>query len=301
MTIIEAMQDPKLFGPMFRRRLLAGDSWRAWRAFLAVLFGLGLDEDTRPIFERHTGRTDSPSLQFREAFAIAGRRSGKSLIAALVAVFVACFRDYQDVLAPGEVGTVMILGADRRQCRVIFNYIEAFLSIPMLAPMVRTKLKESIELNNRIKIEIHTSSFRAVRGYTVVAAILDELAFWRDESSANPDSEVLTALRPAMATVPNGLLLGVSSPYAKRGELWNNYREHHGQPGSEVLVWKASSREMNPTLNPLTIATAYARDGASARAEYGGEFRDVIESFISVDAVESCVIAGRREVPFNSQ
>ena len=54
-----------------------------------------------------------------------------------------------------------------------------------------------------------------MRGYTVVAAICDEVAFWRSEDSANPDVEIVAALRPAMATVPEPLLLGISSPYAR--------------------------------------------------------------------------------------
>lgn len=297
--ILTAMQDPELFGPTFKRRLLRGDTWASWKVFLTALFGLAMDAQAKEMYQRHTGRMDEPAEQFREAFVIVGRRGGKSLIAALVAVFLACFRSYDDALAAGEVGTVMILGADRRQCRVILSYIDALLSIPMLSRMVVSRLKESIELNNRIRIEIHTSSFRAVRGYTIVAAILDEVAFWRDETSANPDSETLIALRPAMATVSSPLLLAISSPYAKRGALWEAYRENFGKP-SDVLVWKASSREMNSTLNPAVVAAAFLRDSSSARAEYGGEFRDDIESFISIETIEACVITGRHELPFSS-
>ena len=46
---------------------------------------------------------------------------------------------------------------------------------------------ESLDLSNRITIEVHTASFRTVRGYTVVAALLDELAFWQGEDSSNPE------------------------------------------------------------------------------------------------------------------
>jgi hypothetical protein len=59
-------------------------------------------------------------------------------------------------------------------------------------------------------IEVHTASFRAVRGYTVVACIADEVAFWRSDESANPDVEILNGLRPGMATVPGALLLCIS-------------------------------------------------------------------------------------------
>jgi hypothetical protein len=297
MNILDAMQDPDLFGKTFRRSLLRGDTWRAWRAFLAALFGLALEGEALDTFRKHTARQDAPAEPFREAFVIAGRRSGKSLIAALIAVFLACFKTYEAVLAPGEVGTVMILGADRRQCRVIFSYIDAFLSVPILARMVTARLKESIELNNRIKVEIHTSSFRAVRGYTIVGAICDEVAFWPSEDSARPDIETLTALRPAMATVPGALLLGISSAYARRGALWEAYKENFGKSDSSVLVWKAATREMNPTVSSLVIDAAYLRDHAAASAEYGAEFRTDVEGFLSLEVIEPCVVPDRRELP----
>ena len=37
---------------------------------------------------------------------------------------------------------------------------------------------EAIELSNRCCIEIMTATHRGIRGYTVAAAILDEIAFW---------------------------------------------------------------------------------------------------------------------------
>jgi Terminase large subunit, T4likevirus-type, N-terminal len=298
MNILEAMQDGNLFGKIFHPHLPGDDTWASWRAFLAALFGHSLDDGARELYRRHTGRTDGPGTQFAESFVIAGRRSGKSLIAATVAVFLACFRDYRDILAPGETATVMILAADRRQARVILGYVNGFFdSIPVLARMVTTRMKESIELSNRVRIEIHTSSFRAVRGYSIAAAILDELAFWPSDDSANPDTEVLTALRPAMATVPGALLLGISSPYARRGVLWEAYKENFGKTDSPVLVWKAATREMNPTVSSSLIEAAYLRDPVAASAEYGAEFRTDIEGFLSLDVIEPCVVPNRGELP----
>ena len=68
--------------------------------------------------------------------------------------------------------------------------------------------------------QIGTASFRTTRGYSFAAVLCDEIAFWRqDETSANPDVEILRALRPGMASIPGSVLLMASSPYAKRGEL----------------------------------------------------------------------------------
>lgn len=227
-----------------------------------------------------------------------GRRGGKSRIAALVATYLACFQDYTAILAPGERATIMVIAADRKQARVVFRYLTGLLDgVPMLSRLVESLTAEAVHLTNRVSIEVHTASFRAVRGYTIAAAVLDELAFWPTEDAANPDAEILTGLRPGMATIPGALLLAISSPYARRGELWKAYKDHFGQARDPVLVWQADTRSMNPAIDEAVIAAAYAQDPAAASAEYGAEFRRDIDAFISKEAVEACVVPGRYELP----
>lgn len=178
-----------------------------WEVFLAALFGLPIDaEDAAALYARHTGRTAPPTAPAREAWVIVGRRGGKSRIAALVAVYLACFRDYADKLAPGEVGTLAVIAADRKQARTVFRYINGFINgVPMLARTVANRAREPVELTNRVTIEVHTANFRAVRGYSLVGVICDEIAFWQtDDGAANPDAEILAGLRPGMATIPGG-------------------------------------------------------------------------------------------------
>jgi len=100
-----------------------------------------------------------------------------------------------------------------------------------------------------------------------------------------------------MATIPDALLPCISTPYARRGALWDAYRRHYGQDGNPVLVWQAPTRAMNPTVAEHVIADAYEQDEAAAAAEYGAEFRRDVETFISREAVEAIVIPGRRELP----
>lgn len=293
-TILDDLRDLQLFGPWFD-----GPSWHAWRVFLGAIFGLSIDGSDAALYTKCTRRSTPPAAAAREAWVIVGRRGGKSRIAALIAVHRACFRDYHQVLAPGEVGTLPVIAADRRQARTILRYINGFFdAVPLLGRMVVNRTKETIELSNRVVIEVHTASWRTLRGYTVVAAVCDEIAFWRsDESSANPDSEILAALRPGMASVPGALLLAISSPYARRGALWDAYRRHHGQDGDPVLVWQAPTAVMNPDVDPQVIADAYTEDESAAAAEYGAEFRKDIEAFIPREVVESCVIPDRLELP----
>ena len=293
LTILDAMSDPAVFGRWFK-----GNSWDCWRVFLVVLFGLKMDRKSLEVYRQHTNRKSAPKQPHKEAWLVVGRRGGKSLISALVAVFLACFRDYQRLLAPGERGTVMVIAADRRQARVVFRYISGFLdAVPLLSAMVESRSKETINLRNRITLEVHTANFRAVRGYTIVAAVCDEISFWRSEESANPDTEILNGIRPGMATVPDAMLLCISSPYARRGALWEAWQKHHGKDGDPVLVWQAATRSMNPTVSESVIAEAYEADPESASAEYGAMFRSDLESFVSAEAVQSVVVPERYELP----
>src|SRR5262249_3478869 len=110
-----------------------------------------------------------------------------------------------------------------------------------------------------------------------------------------PDYEVLGALRPGMATIPGALLLCASSPYARRGALWDAHRKHYGQDGDPILVWRAPTRVMNPTVPQAVIDRALADDPGHGKAEWLAQFRSDIEAFISREAVQAVVSPGTRE------
>jgi hypothetical protein len=291
MNIIEALDDPALFAPHFQ-----GDTWDAWRVFLAALFGLPMDDAALATFRHHTERQSAPERPFREAALVIGRRGGKSRVLGLLAVFLGCFRDYAPYLAPGEVATIPIIAADRKQSRSIFRFMLGLLrSVPLLAGMLAAETGDSVTLTNGVVIEIHTASFRVTRGYSLAAALCDEAAFWRSDESANPDTEILAALRPGLSNIPGAMLLMASSPYARRGALWQAFRDHYGRDDARVLVWRGTTAEMNPKIDPAIIAAAYEEDPANAAAEYGAEFRTDIAAFITREVVEGCTATGRRE------
>ncbi len=291
MNIVEALADPNLFAPWFK-----GSSWRLWQVVLKATFNIPLTQGEQALFARYAGgRAVPPAVN--ELWLLVGRRGGKSIVAALIAVYLAAFLNWKKVLAPGECGVGMLICPDRRQGRVVMGYIAAFFdNIPLLNSVVERRTQEAIYLKNGVIIEIHTASFRTIRGYTVLFAVCDEIAFWRSEESANPDKEILNALRPAMATVPNPLLVCLSTPYSRRGALWEAHRRYYGQPGP-VLVWQAGSQAMNPTLPDQVIRQAYDQDPAVAAAEYDAQFRRDIEGYVSREAVEGAVMSNRRELP----
>jgi hypothetical protein len=295
MDILSVCRDPRFFARWFK----SPETWRAWRTFLKVQFGLAMDAADVALYRECTGRNDIPSAEgYQESFLICGRRAGKSIILALIAAYVATFRDWTPYLSPGERATLVVIAADRRQARVIFKYIAAFLkNVDVLATLIERETADTIELSNMVSIEIHTASFKTTRGYTLIGALLDEAAFWStDEGGANPDKEILAALRPAMSTIPDAMLFVASSPYARRGILWDAHRRYFAKDGAEVLVWQAPTRTMNPTVRQRVVDEAYELDPAAAAAEYGAQFRTDVETFISREVIEACVVKGRFEL-----
>jgi hypothetical protein len=294
MTLAEALADNNLFARHFKNK-----SWKPWRTFLAALFAEVPQGDDLAIYNACTGREAWPASPFAESVTIVGRRGGKSRILALIAAYLATMVDYGPFLAVGEVATVAILAADRSQARSIFRFVVGFLQAsPLLDQLIMNRDAETIELRNRVVIEITTASFRATRGYSYAAVLADEVAFWRsEETSANPDVEILRALRPGLASIPGSMLLIASSPYAKRGELYAAYRRHYGRDDARVLVWKASTQTMNASIPQEIIDEAYASDPEAAKAEYGAQFRDDLADFVTKETVDAVTMWGRSELP----
>lgn len=290
-TILDLMTDPALFGGTF-----GGESFAGWRALLGAFYGLPLDAEQAEAVRAITARERLPKAPCDELWTAIGRRGGKSHVAALVAVYEAACRDYSEKLSPGEVATVFLIAADRAQARTLLRYVRGMADHPMLRRMVKSDTAAGIELTNGSAIEVATASHRAVRGYTCAAVVLDEIAFWMVEG-ARPDAEIVAALRPSLATL-GGRLIAISSPYARRGVLWDTYRRHYGNDDSaRVLVAQAPSRTMNPTLPERVVDDAMRDDAARASAEYLAQFRSDISTLIDPVLIESAVRPKPLELP----
>ncbi|ACA15744.1 conserved hypothetical protein [Methylobacterium sp. 4-46] len=293
LSMREALEDPNVFGA-----ILPGESWAAWRVLLIASQGEPLTAAERAIYAALTGRENEPGAPVEEVWAIIGRRGGKTRAMAVLAAYFAVLCDWDDVLAPGERGSLPLIAASTYQAGKALSYIRGiFDHVEGFAGHVTGQTADTLSLDTGVDIEVRPASFRTSRGGTLVAALCDEVAFWRVEGSANPDREILAALRPGLATT-GGPLCIISSPYAKRGELYGAFRRDFGPEGDPaVLVAKAPSRTMNPTLAESVVARAYARDAAAARAEYGAEFRDDVEDFISIETVEACTVPASENLP----
>ncbi|MEN6560473.1 MAG: hypothetical protein ABFD52_06850 [Acidobacteriota bacterium] len=292
MDIVQAFEDPKLFGSMIKDQA----SWANWKIFLRALFGLELSSADLIAFERFTGRTKPPAGRFNRALALCARRAGKSRMAAFIAVYLALFYDWKPYLAPGETAVIACVAVDRVQAKVIFRYIAEILKLPAFRYAKAKELSDEIQLANGITISVRTCDFRSLRGPSYCAIIMDEAAFFRVDGS-NPSEEILRSVEPGMASLPGSLLLILSSPYGKFGIVWEEYRRSFGNNDAETLVWKAPTLDMNPTIGKGIVDKALATDYVSARSEYLAEFRDDIETFLTTESIEAVIVPGRKALP----
>ena len=184
-NIEDALTDPQLLGA----GLGPIASWSAWLAVLKGAYGLPLSDGELATFQSVTGNRKPPSKRVDELWNVVGRRGGKS----------------EDRSGAGGVRGVL----HRSRCQAVprrdrsrlgaGQYRAASQGRVQLHPRLHRSvtavhavgrsdvLAHEIRLKNHISISVHPSSFRSVRGRTLLCAILDEVSFWRDDASANPD------------------------------------------------------------------------------------------------------------------
>jgi hypothetical protein len=285
-----------LFGKWF-----GGPSWAGWRTILKAAQGQSLSESERAFFTSVSGGRTVPSQQVKELWVIAGRRSGKDSVSSGIAAHMAGSFQPNGLLRPGERATIACLACDRSQAAILHRYINGFFTEnPALKALVsRETAVEGIELKNGVNIIVSASDFRAVRGRSYLLAVFDEAAYWRDEdTSLNPDREIYRSLAPGMTTIPQSLLIGITSPFKRSGLAYDRWQKCFGKDDPRVLVIHAPTTSLNPTLSESEIAAAMADDPLAARSDFYAEWRDDIAGYIPRELVERCVDRGVMVRPY---
>lgn len=233
-----------------------------------------------------------------------GRRGGKSSTMCRVAVVETLFGEH--VVPPGDVGVFVIIAQDKEQAAERLDTIEDILKamgveasrVDGLRPTIETR---SFFSRRRVIFRVFPATIKGVSGPTCIGAICDEMAKWEDkDTGANPATEVIRSLKPAMATQPESKTWMISSPFAT---LDAHYKEfERGDTDGQCVAW-APSWVANPTLTEAGTR-ADEEDEATWQREYnaipmsaGTSFffdHDVIEQALrlALPAGERIVVAG---------
>ena len=209
-TVRDALDDPGYFGDVFN-----GASLASWRALLIAMTGEELTDVERNCSPPSRGARASRWSRFLNSGGDWPSRGKDARYGRSYRIFGRLHRSSWRPGA-GERGKVPLLAASTLQADQAFSFVSGvFSGSRNLRDLVEGSTSDTLALATGIDIEVRPASFRTIRGITCVAAICDEIAFWRSDDSANPDKEVLKALRPALATT-GGLLAAFRVRTVKR-------------------------------------------------------------------------------------
>jgi hypothetical protein len=286
-SVLDLVDDENLLGPHFR-----GPSWDTWRAVMRAAFALPMSDADLQSFAAVSGDRPPPRRRVRELIVIAGRRSGKDSIASALATAAAVV-DYSDQLRPGERASILCLAVNREQARIVNRYIRGYFNrIPLLTPLVEHETDDGLELTNDVEVIVATNSYRAVRGRTIACAIFDEASFWRSEESANPDVETYNAVLPGMVTLPDAMLVVITTAYRRAGLAYTMWQKHFGKDDDDVLVVYGPSTAFNPLLPQYVIDAALAADPEAAGAEWLSQWRSDLSDFLDRELIAAATDPG---------
>jgi hypothetical protein len=294
-TLAAAMRDPKLLGGPFK-----ADSFWPWHTVAKVISGEALADREAELFRRCTGRTKLPTGPVNKLILLCGRRGGKDRFLSAVAVHRAALsQNWNRFLSAGEQGSVILIGSDKKQAKILRRYCRALVAMPMIKAEVVRYTDEILEFKNGAALEVCVNDAGTVRGRSVLALLGTEVSFWNtDPDASSSDEEVVAAAEPGAAMVPDGgLTILSSSVHRKKGLMYKRWKEFHGNDDAEEIVWLAPSRTMNPALSEKVVEKAKQKDPQRANAEFESIWREDISDFVPRDIVDAATDRGVKERP----
>jgi transcriptional antiterminator Rof (Rho-off) len=228
-----------------------------------------------------------------------GRRSGKTTLAALVAMHACLFRpDIAAKVRPGERFYAVAVATNLRQARLFLSAARSIVErSELLADQVESSSEDEIVFSTGGVLTAFPCSSRGGRGWPIAALLMDEAAFFLSETEGPQVAErVLEALVPSTAQFGDlARIILASTPYGTDGLFAATWQRASSGELEDAVSQRATTREMNPTIEAAFFASEEARDPESFRAEYGAEFRGSGGAFLDAERVREAV-ADRMEL-----
>lgn len=264
-------------------------------AALRVLFGGEEPGDVGPLAAHFFGYERGTPPRARDvAELVWGARGGKSFWGALRMLHLACTVRL-DRLAPGEHGYVFLVAPKLELAEQPLNYIKGAIGRDKALASMADVTAERIVLRRKggrmVTIQPVAASRGGAgqRGRSLVGALLDETAFFRDETTgAVNDAAIFRALAPRV--IEGGQLIVQSTPWARVGLLHDLWRENWGRPQSALVAHAPTALLRSDEKILAYVAREYARDPENARIEFGAEFGAAsATTWLDPDALEAAV------------
>jgi len=262
----------------------------AQEVILRTIYGLPLSEKQLELYYTITKNREEfeAGLEKSESVLILGARSGKSLLASVIALFESTRKKWQKYLNKGESGYAVIVSTRQKQSEQVIqaNCLRLMINSPNLKGQIKDSTMSELTLRNGMKIVSSPCTSLAYRGVPIYFLACDEIGHFFVEGP-KADSEILNALLPRMSQFPGAKLMLVSTPSAKQGSLWNYYDEGFKVPGR--FTAQSESLYMNPLVDHKFLAKEKRRDIDNYNREFLAQFAEKVRAFLSYDLIENAL------------
>jgi len=294
LDIIEFATGPDWLNLSFKER-------PAQEVILKVIYGLPLNPDQLKIYRKITKNRKEfeAEIEKEEAILVLGARSGKSLMASIIALYEATREKWRKYLNKGESGYVEVISTKQKQSEQIIgaNCLRLMENSNNLKDYVRDHTQSELILKNDMRILSLPCNTTAGLGLPIVCLIFDEIGHFYIEG-VKADKDIFNALNPRRAQFPGSKLILISTPAGKQGLLWNYFDE--GFKEHKRLTAQAETYFMNPLVDKDFLEKEKKRDIDNYRREFKAEFAEKVEAFLSYDlVVNSLKLAG--DLPYKSE
>jgi hypothetical protein len=258
-------------------RLTAGQRVLALVAFDGVEPG-SLRGKERELARELFGDVDTIPREARAVLCgVIGARSGKSFIfEGLYSLWRALAANLSG-LAPGERASSLVVAPDVRLARQTLRYaLGAADAAPSVARLVESRTEDSFVLRRpdgaRVAVEClpATRGGSALRGRSLVSAVLSEPAFFRDESGAVNAPDIFRAVAPRV--LDGGMVVMVGTPWAEGGLLHDEFVRNHGHPVTAIAAHAPTTTMRDDLRTKALVLRERLRDAENARREFDAEF-----------------------------
>ena len=231
----------------------------------------------------------------------AGRRGGKSRIAAAVALWQLLLRPELDpYLPPFESRLALCIANSEAQAAILLEHAAA---LAKASPVLRGELLDELQSELAFRggrLRVLPCSARTARGLGAAIVVLDEFGhFLTDAEGPRAAARVWAAVRPAVAAFGSeGKVIALSTP----GDDGGLFEQLHAKAASgeleNAIAFTATTREMNPGIEEAFLAGELAALGPSTFSrEYEGKFIAGGSAFFDPDELLACIPNRREALP----
>jgi hypothetical protein len=266
------------------------------------------------IYEYLTDKKYDPSkienIKVNKINLICGRRSGKTLLSAIISIYCAISSNWRPYLQKTPFATVLIMSHSREFSDEVLEVIKGLIeNSPVLSRLINHEAKQTASAMNlrvpwvvnglieysRVQIKVGAASSKTTRGIAACAILCDEIGYWGiSENMVETDVKIMKAVRPAMKQFGNlAMLIKLSSPGIKQGILYNEYQmDRAGTLPDTYAVFKAPSWMMNTILPKEEFIEEWVYDQDGFDTEYRSNFADSLSNFISSELLDLAMQKG---------